>query len=51
MKEENGEGEGEDEEEHKHYDLTEDFKKGQHKSRGHKEHKDQALMRERKFSG
>lgn len=38
-------------EEHKHYDSAEDFKKGQHKSRGHKEHKDQALMRERELSG
>lgn len=41
-------GEGEDQE---HCGSAEDFRKGQHKSRGHKEHKDQALMREREFSG
>lgn len=40
--------EGEDQE---HYGSAEDFRNGQQKSRGHKERKDQALMREREFSG
>lgn len=30
---------------------AEDFRKGQDKSRGSREHEDQALMREREFSG
>lgn len=45
---EGGNGEGQDQE---HCGSAEDFRKGQHKPRGHKEHKDQAVMREREFSG
>lgn len=34
-----------------HCSSAADFRKGQHKTRGGKEHKDQALLGEREFSG